>query len=718
MQPVGRLLYTFSSPYELIVILADVMHAHHRILKLCGYLHRDLSTNNIMGLVGPDGKVQGLLTNHDCAIKVGEKRMLWSEHTGTLPFMSINNLLGSSIERTELDDWKISIHGISDTELQKYQTQIKSLPGSVFGDSSYQADRVKGLPYRYGEQPLHESYAGHISVRTWTPPGGAPDSGQAKLFYWYFPAIAPKTADPPLLLWLQGGPGSSSMIGLFTEMGPFDLTDDGEFVRRNVTWANEYDLLVVDQPAGTGFSSVVPAANLTLDDLYPLARQLPKNVVDAWRAKYPLDVSEYSSIESPMTTEYIIGQAREMLRNLTLPLEHWPWYKRPFLQKLVSSLGVRDTDIPRYLADSQMYHHGPMKVAEANTNDEFAITHYHGRKSDRYFVNTGYGANANGAKSIWERIGLSNDETNDFVDGYATNMRAVGKDMWTFLQKFYDMRPELRSRDFYILSESYGGKYVPGIAAVIEQKNEELAALQGSGLDRPIKLRGILIGNSLVHPSLQVLAHGGIGFAWGLLDVDQADAVDLLAFKAAGYALDGDLEKGNAMRLLLFDYYRNVTGGVNWYDIRKRNHKYKRTYLDRGLNQQVVRRALHSSNIPYGKDWGVYFHLSRDIMRTTAPLFPYLLERGLRVQLAQGQFDFRDGVASNTLWINELQWGGRKRFAMADRQQWWLGKELVGYVRSGGNLTHWVILNAGHMAPGDQPEACLNMVESFVAGSS
>ncbi|KAJ2417246.1 hypothetical protein GGF47_005325, partial [Coemansia sp. RSA 2524] len=134
------------------------------------------------------------------------------------------------------------------------------------GDSSYQADRVSGLPYKDGEQPLHESYAGHITVRTWTPPQGQSDSGQAKLFYWYFPAIAPKTEQPPLLMWIQGGPGSSSMIGLFTEMGPFDLTDDGEFVRRNITWANEYDLLVVDQPAGTGFSSVTPQANLTLDD--------------------------------------------------------------------------------------------------------------------------------------------------------------------------------------------------------------------------------------------------------------------------------------------------------------------------------------------------------------------------------------------------------------------------------------------------------------------
>ncbi|KAJ2329545.1 hypothetical protein IWW51_000544 [Coemansia sp. RSA 2702] len=582
----------------------------------------------------------------------------------------------------------------------------------ALGDSSYQADRVRGLPYKSGEQPVHESYAGHITVRTWSPRDAPPDSGQAKLFYWYFPAIAPKTADPPLLLWLQGGPGSSSMVGLFTEMGPFDLTDDGEFVRRNITWANEYDLLVVDQPAGTGFSSVTPAANLTLDDLYPLAQQLPANVVDAWRAKYPKSVDHYANIESPMTVEYIVGQAHEVIRNLTQPAERWPWYKRPFVKKLVRLLSVRDANVPRYLA-SQWAADSHFAVAEADASNEFVIpTPWD--TADPYLVNSGYRPTAQ-AKTIWEKIGLPNDDADDFVDGYATNMRAVGKDMWTFMQAFFDRRPELRARDFYILSESYGGKFVPGIAAYIEQKNEQLAELKESANEQAIRLRGVLIGDSLVHPPLQILAHGGIGFAWGLLDADQADTVDLLAFKAASHTLDGDLEMGNAVRLLLFDFYRNVTGGVNWYDIRKRNHQYKRSYLDRGLNQQVVRRALHSEDIAYGKDWGVYYYLTKDIMRTTAPLFPFLLERGLKVQLAQGQFDFRDGVAANTLWINEAQWGGKKQFAMADRQQWWLGKELVGYDRSGGNLTHRVILNAGHMAPGDQPKACQDMVDRFAA---
>ncbi|KAJ2228189.1 hypothetical protein H4R99_003731 [Coemansia sp. RSA 1722] len=578
----------------------------------------------------------------------------------------------------------------------------------------YTEDRVMGLPYRAGEQPLHESYAGHITVRTWTPEGGAPkDSGKANLFYWYFPAIAPKVEDPPLLLWIQGGPGSSSMIGLFTEMGPLELTDDGEFYRRNLTWANEYDFLVVDQPVGTGFSSVQPRANLTLDDLYPLAKMLPKDQQDAWRAKYPGDTVNHRIIESPMTKEFIVSEAQKIHGELSNPMTRWPARVHPFLKKFHSIVGTRHAD--PFGISGMHRERNQVLVHHASDGSRDLGMYAAGQPTDPYLVNSGYGPEgmpplAGKNSSIWEKIGLGSDESGDFVNGYATNMRGVGRDMWTFLQEFFNRRPALRKRDFYIFSESYGGKFVPAIATYIDQKNAELEKSDR----RAINLRGVSIGNSLVHPPLQILAHGGLGFAWGLLDSAQADIVDLLAFKAINHTLNGDLKVGGAVRLLLFDYFRNVTGGINWYDIRQRNHMYKRAYLGNGLNNPVVRKALHSTDIAYESDWGVYYHLSEDIMRTTAPMIPYLLER-YPVDLGQGQFDFRDGVASNTLWINELKWTGRKSFATADRQQWRLGKELAGYKRSGGNLTHWTVLDAGHMSPGDQPEFCLDMVEHIVS---
>ncbi|KAJ2308554.1 hypothetical protein IWW55_000364 [Coemansia sp. RSA 2706] len=132
LQPIGKPLYALSSPYELIIVLADAMLAHSKILNLCGYLHRDISTNNILA-IEVDGRVRGVLIDFDCAIKVGSQRRVRAERTGTPPFMSINNLRNSSVERSELDDWEsllyvvcwLGVYGVSEEEQSSYQADIE-----------------------------------------------------------------------------------------------------------------------------------------------------------------------------------------------------------------------------------------------------------------------------------------------------------------------------------------------------------------------------------------------------------------------------------------------------------------------------------------------------------------------------------------------------------------------------------------------------------------
>jgi carboxypeptidase C (cathepsin A) len=75
------------------------------------------------------------------------------------------------------------------------------------------------------------------------------------MWFWFFEARnSPSTA--PLALWLNGGPGCSSMIGLFQENGPctFNNVSGSTPVLNPNSWNNYANMLYVDQPIGTGFS--------------------------------------------------------------------------------------------------------------------------------------------------------------------------------------------------------------------------------------------------------------------------------------------------------------------------------------------------------------------------------------------------------------------------------------------------------------------------------
>ena len=78
------------------------------------------------------------------------------------------------------------------------------------------------------------------------------------LFYWYFPNEQ-GLENAPLLVWLQGGPGASSLWGAFAEkIGPFYIVDNGDggynVEHRDGSWASAFNMLFIDNPLGTGYS--------------------------------------------------------------------------------------------------------------------------------------------------------------------------------------------------------------------------------------------------------------------------------------------------------------------------------------------------------------------------------------------------------------------------------------------------------------------------------
>eukprot|EP01017_Pseudomicrothorax_dubius_P035581 TRINITY_DN5006_c0_g1_i1.p1 TRINITY_DN5006_c0_g1~~TRINITY_DN5006_c0_g1_i1.p1 ORF type:complete len:451 (+),score=61.76 TRINITY_DN5006_c0_g1_i1:92-1444(+) len=89
------------------------------------------------------------------------------------------------------------------------------------------------------------------------------NSSNSALFFVFYKALGPDT-QRPLVVWLNGGPGCSSLEGLFYGIGPFYIEGMQE-KRREVTWLKDFHLLFIDQPVGTGLSYAESYGNLARD---------------------------------------------------------------------------------------------------------------------------------------------------------------------------------------------------------------------------------------------------------------------------------------------------------------------------------------------------------------------------------------------------------------------------------------------------------------------
>lgn len=91
------------------------------------------------------------------------------------------------------------------------------------------------------------SYSGYLTVN---------ERFGSNVFFWYFPAETNVDA-APVVLWLQGGPGASSLYGLFEENGPFAVDDKGNAVKaRKYSWSRNHHVVYIDNPVGKLLSIV------------------------------------------------------------------------------------------------------------------------------------------------------------------------------------------------------------------------------------------------------------------------------------------------------------------------------------------------------------------------------------------------------------------------------------------------------------------------------
>ncbi|KAL9624548.1 MAG: hypothetical protein Q9160_001212 [Pyrenula sp. 1 TL-2023] len=115
------------------------------------------------------------------------------------------------------------------------------------------------VPVRYKEVPNGicetnpdvKSYSGYADI--------APDQ---HIFFWFFESRRSPSTDP-ISVWINGGPGSSSMIGLFQELGPCGIDSEGNVYNNPYAWNEVSNMLFIDQPTTTGLSYSIPVAGYT-----------------------------------------------------------------------------------------------------------------------------------------------------------------------------------------------------------------------------------------------------------------------------------------------------------------------------------------------------------------------------------------------------------------------------------------------------------------------
>lgn len=119
-------------------------------------------------------------------------------------------------------------------------------------------DEVKNLP-GLNDAVNFRHFSGYLQADSSAKP--------SKFFHYWFVESESNPATDPILLWLNGGPGCSSMAGLFTELGPFRVKDDGKTLEKNeFSWNKVANVLFLESPAGVGYSYSNNWVNVHTDD--------------------------------------------------------------------------------------------------------------------------------------------------------------------------------------------------------------------------------------------------------------------------------------------------------------------------------------------------------------------------------------------------------------------------------------------------------------------
>lgn len=171
--------------------------------------------------------------------------------------------------------------------------------------------------------PGVKSYSGYVHL----PPGSIDEEGETQAypintFFWFVEARNRDPRSAPLSIWLNGGPGASSLLGMLSENGPCAVgADSNSTVLNEWAWNGEANMLYIDQPVQVGFSY-----DTLNNGTYDLLREMsdPSAEDGGGEEGFPIQLEDFADGVVPETnaTFYVGTFASQNLTRLPNGTDH------------------------------------------------------------------------------------------------------------------------------------------------------------------------------------------------------------------------------------------------------------------------------------------------------------------------------------------------------------------------------------------------------------
>ncbi|KAJ7659263.1 serine carboxypeptidase [Mycena polygramma] len=316
---------------------------------------------------------------------------------------------------------------------------------------------------------------------------------------------------------------------------------------------------------------------------------------------------------------------------------------------------------------------------------------------------------------------------------YVSTTEEAAQDIAAFVAIFFAHFTNFQGRGFHMSGESYAGRYLPVFAAAVYDQNLRLIK---AGIP-PINLTSVLIGNGMtdvptmmpawyemqctpasvapvqdIRTCVEMKAKLPRCTKWVKESCqDQFDLINCAA--ASTFCAASIMSPYFATGLNNYDLTKKCGGGDSGlcYDEVDEITKYlNRKDVQALLGVEVSKYESCSDSV--GRD----FEMTLDMMKGAKDYVSALLERGIRVLIYAGTYDWVCNWVGNEAWTLALEWSGHEEFNSQPLREWTVDGERAGKARNARGFTFATVDAAGHMVPYDKPKESLQMLNRWIAG--